>query len=340
MTTTTYDYVDGGKEGATTTIVTTDSQTSAVLMTEEHVFHGWGPHPTDADDPDMWKVGLETASTVVLKDDAGEDLQTVITAREWQQSDSDEFSTDLRWSSAWDACGGTRRSGYQKYVKPTSVTRVVKRHDSVPDDPPPPPPEPASYTTVTSNFDDWGNPGLSIESSTDGLTRITNLTYWHSTTNNQHVGFVKGRDVDPGGMECRQYDSLGRLEHTFTNPQIDDVLVCAETGFRGLHLTGVPPRPVGGLSVEARWVACSSRRNRWHGPGSTVGDEILVAHGFVRYSEFEHSVEEHSTTARATAVEAEGEFVEVACEVRAVNRALVGPKEPPLGQRSYTVNRG
>jgi YD repeat-containing protein len=205
-------------------------------MTDAHVFQGGEPHPPPADDPDMWKVGLEKSSTIVLKDDAGDDLQTVITTHVWQQSDSDEFSTDLRWSSAWDACGGTRRSGYQKYVKPTSVTRVVKRHDSVPDDPPSPPPEPATYTTVTSDFDDWGNPGLITETSDDDLERTTHLTYWpDGVANNQLTGFVQGHDVDPGGLECRQYDALGRLSHTFTNPQPavvheDDVSLCVASG--------------------------------------------------------------------------------------------------------------
>jgi hypothetical protein len=237
MATSIYDYEDGGQEDATTTIVTTDSQTSGVLATEEHIFHGWSALFVD-DYPDMWKVGLEKSSTTVIMDDAGEALQTVITGRVWQQSDSDEFSQDLRWSSGWAGCAGTRRSGYQKYVKPTSVTRVVKRHDSVPDPPGDPAPEPASYTTVTSEFDDFGNPGLITETSDDLLERTTHLTYWHTTeslANNQLSGFIEGRDADPGGLECRQYDSAGRPSHTFTNPQPavvheDDVSQCVPPG--------------------------------------------------------------------------------------------------------------
>ncbi len=225
-TTTTYTYTNGGREDATTTVVTTDSQTGAVLATEEHTFHGWGPYTLF--DAGLWKVGLGKSSIVTTMDDEGNPLETVTTTRVWEQSD-DVISFDTRRSSSWVACGGMRELSPVKYVRPESVTRVVERHDSVPDPPPDPPPDPDTYTTVSSDFDNWGNVGLITESSSDGLARTTELTYWLDQTTNILVGRIQGRDMDPGGAECRQYDALGRVTKTFTNPAVDDVAECHPT---------------------------------------------------------------------------------------------------------------
>ncbi len=220
--TTNYTYTNPGEEDATTNVVTTDSQTSAVLFTEEHVFHGWGPYVSF--DPTLWKVGRPKSSTTVIKDDAGEDLETVTTSTVWEQGS--QISADSRWSSLWFGCGSSRNFGPQTYVKPTTVTRVVERHDSIPDPPPDPPPNPDGYTTTSSLFDDWGNVGRIDESSSDGLLRETYFTYWQEPTNNIRVGHVQGLDADPGGTQCYQYDALGRVEHSFSNPQTDAVAAC------------------------------------------------------------------------------------------------------------------
>ena len=225
-TTTTYTYTNGGREDATSTVVTTDSQTGVVLATEEQTFHGWGPYTFF--DADLWKVGLGKSSIVTTMDDEGNPLETVTTTSVWEQSD-DVISFDTRRTSSWVACGGMRELSPVKYVRPVSVTRVVERHDSLPNPPPEPPPDPDTYTTVSSEFDNWGNVGLITEASSDGLARTTALTYWRNQAKNIMVGRVQGRDLDPGGAECRQYDALGRVTKTFTNPAIDDVAECHPT---------------------------------------------------------------------------------------------------------------
>src|SRR5664279_3549473 len=54
--------------------------------------------------------------------------------------------------------------------------------------------------------------------------------------------------------------------------------------------------------------------------------------------EFEHAVEDHASAARATSVETEDELVEVALQVRLVDRTLMSTQEPPLGQRGHTMH--
>jgi len=223
--TTVYTYTNGGQEDATTDIVSTDSQTGVVLATQEYIFHGWGPYALY--DPDLWKVGLTKSSTVTTMDDLGGALETMTTTNVWEQGGV--ISQDIRKTSPWVACGGFRQLSPVSYARPNSVTRVVERHDSIPDPPPVPLPDPASYTTISTTFDNWGNVGLIEESSSDGLIRTTTLTYWQDAANNIMVGRVQGRDPDPGGSQCRQYDSLGRLSSSFTNPATDDVAECSPT---------------------------------------------------------------------------------------------------------------
>ncbi len=62
---------------------------------------------------------------------------------------------------------------------------------------------------------------------------------------------------------------------------------------------------------------------------------LVVAGG-----EFEHAVEQQPAAAGTAAVEAERELVEVAGQVRLVDRALVGAQQPALGQRGDPVHRG
>ena len=82
------------------------------------------------------------------------------------------------------------------------------------------------------------------------------------------------------------------------------------------------------------------RRRGRHCPGPLGGDEILVAHRVVGDGKFEHPIEHHPPAARAAAVEAEHELIQVAGQVRLVRRALVGAQQPPLGQRDNLVHGG
>ena len=247
--TTAYTYTNGGQEDATTSIVTTDSQTGLVLANQEYIFHGWGPFVLY--DPDLWKVGLTKSSTMTTMDDLGVAFETVTTTNIWEQGDV--ISLDTRKTSPWVACGGFRQLSPVAYVRPVSVTRVVECHDSVPD-PPPPDPQPASYTTVSSSFDNWGNVGLITESSSDGVARTTNLTYWQDAATNIMVGRVQGRDPDPGGSQCHQYDSLGRLSSSFANPAVDDVTACSPAGpVAGARQVDFSYHADGNLETQTDW---------------------------------------------------------------------------------------
>ena len=113
----------------------------------------------------------------------------------------------------------------------------------------------------------------------------------------------------------------------------------------GIHLTGlVQARSSRGAlrrrALQARWVPAPLRRRGRHCPGPLGGDEILVAHRVVGDGKFEHPIEHHPTAARAAAVEAEHELIQVAGQVRLVHRALVGAQQPPLGQRDNLVHGG
>jgi len=60
-----------------------------------------------------------------------------------------------------------------------------------------------------------------------------------------------------------------------------------------------------------------------------------VAHG-----QFEQAIEDQAAAARAAAVEAEDELVEVAGQVGLVDGALVGAQQPALGQGGDAVHAG
>ena len=76
---------------------------------------------------------------------------------------------------------------------------------------------------------------------------------------------------------------------------------------------------------------------RWRGrrdlPRPRAGDDVAVAHRIVACSELQQPVEDEPAASRAAAVEAEHELVQVALQVRFVDRALVGAQKAPLGQR-------
>jgi hypothetical protein len=63
-----------------------------------------------------------------------------------------------------------------------------------------------------------------------------------------------------------------------------------------------------------------------------LGDQVAVAHGVVVDGELEYTVEQRAATARAAAVEAEHELVEVVGQVGVVDGALMGAQQPLLGQ--------
>jgi hypothetical protein len=56
--------------------------------------------------------------------------------------------------------------------------------------------------------------------------------------------------------------------------------------------------------------------------------------------EFEQAVEDQPSAAGPAPVEAEAELVQVALQVRVVNRALMGAQQPALGQRGDPVHPG
>jgi hypothetical protein len=93
-------------------------------------------------------------------------------------------------------------------------------------------------------------------------------------------------------------------------------------------------------ALQARWTTAAARRPMRSGARPGVGDQVAVAHRVVGGGELEHAVEDEPAAARAAAVEVEHELVEVAGQVRRVDRALVGAQQPPLGQRGDLVHAG
>ena len=74
--------------------------------------------------------------------------------------------------------------------------------------------------------------------------------------------------------------------------------------------------------------------------GLGIGDQVAIAHRSVGDGEFEYAVKDPAPAARSPSIEAENELVEVALQVRRLNRALMGAEQPPLGQGRDTMDRG
>lgn len=111
--------------------------------------------------------------------------------------------------------------------------------------------------------------------------------------------------------------------------------------FGGLHLTGLtPPRTVRRLAVDAPGLPVNAWRRRWYLPGPPTGDDVAVSHRVVTDREFEYPIEHHPATPRAATVETKYKLVQVAEKMRVINRALMGSKQPPLGQRGNAVHCG
>ena len=112
-------------------------------------------------------------------------------------------------------------------------------------------------------------------------------------------------------------------------------------GTGGLHLTGLtPPRAVRWQALDTQRLPTRLRRRGWHCPGPPAGDDVSVAHRVVTDREFEHAEEHHPATPGVAPVEAEDELVQVAEEMRFIDRPLVGAKQPTRGQRGDAVYGG
>ena len=74
--------------------------------------------------------------------------------------------------------------------------------------------------------------------------------------------------------------------------------------------------------------------------GLGVCDQLAKAHRVVGDGQLEHAEEDQAAAARAAAVEAERELVEVGGQVRLIDRPLVGAQQLPLGQRGDHVHAG
>ena len=139
---------------------------------------------------------------------------------------------------------------------------------------------------------------------------------------------------------ARRLEDFG-LKVTIVAKNIGYELRCADPipSDWGIHLTGASARRAGNSpwsvrrrAFQAGWVPTGSRRRRWLHFGCGVNDEVSVAHRVVRDGELEHPVEHHPAAAGAAAVEAEHELIQVAGQVRGVDRALVRAQQPPLDQ--------
>jgi hypothetical protein len=105
----------------------------------------------------------------------------------------------------------------------------------------------------------------------------------------------------------------------------------------GIHITGVAnssPQVVRWKALQARRVSARLWWRRRRSSRPLGSDEALATYWGVGDGEFEEAVEHNPTTARTAAVEAEHELIEVAGQMRTIDRSLVCSQEPPLGQRS------
>ena len=92
--------------------------------------------------------------------------------------------------------------------------------------------------------------------------------------------------------------------------------------------------------VAVRGSACHPRR-----PISILeidrplaGDDVAVAHRVVAGGELEQPVEDQPAASRPAPIEAEHELIQVALQMRLLDRPLMGAQQPPLGQRGDPVH--
>src|SRR5262249_45128973 len=103
----------------------------------------------------------------------------------------------------------------------------------------------------------------------------------------------------------------------------------ANSAIWGLHLTGVaqvsgPPRTLRWRPLQARRMPAGCWRDRRGLPRPLAGHDVAVAHRVMAGGEFENPEEDQAAAARAAAVEAECELVQVALQMVLIDRALVG----------------
>jgi hypothetical protein len=83
--------------------------------------------------------------------------------------------------------------------------------------------------------------------------------------------------------------------------------------------------------------------DRWRGwrdlPRPLAGDDVAVAHRVMPGGELENPAEQQAEAARAAAVEAEHELIQVPLQAGLLDRALAGAQQPPPGQRGDPVRR-
>lgn len=71
-----------------------------------------------------------------------------------------------------------------------------------------------------------------------------------------------------------------------------------------------------------------------------VGNDLAVADRLVGDGQLEDSVEDQAAAARAATVEAEHKLVEIGGQVRLIDRALVGAKQPALASEETLCTPG
>lgn len=115
--------------------------------------------------------------------------------------------------------------------------------------------------------------------------------------------------------------------------------------FGGIHLTGLShvsgsPGPRGPSPIHARRMTPRHGRPGRRALRLWVHDQVAVAHRVVSDGEFEYAVEDHPAAAGPAAVEAKHELVEVALQMRLLDRALMGSQQPSLRQGGNAVDAG
>src|ERR1035437_6607897 len=105
---------------------------------------------------------------------------------------------------------------------------------------------------------------------------------------------------------------------------------------------GMSPWAIDGLAVEAGGADALVRRRWLRGPAPSAGVDYEGAIGARRglHGLLEQAVEEHASGARASAVEAERELVQVCLYVPGLDAALVSAQQPALCRRGPPVHAG
>ncbi len=179
-----------GSDNATTRVTILDpSRKMGTLRSEVAVFNGWGPYQVV--DSNMWKIGRPKSRTIAYVG------QVEATTYEYERTNQ-AFSFDDAKTTNWVSCGSNRRSGTQYFSKPSIITTSVTRDG-------------AYYTTLLSDFDDFGNVGETRESTNGVLQRTRNLTYWTNPDLNILVGRPDTVSTNPGTLKCNEYSTEGRL---------------------------------------------------------------------------------------------------------------------------------